>query len=165
MKSKVSVAGHGLHPMLVVFPLGLLGISPLWDILRLSTGQRSWGEVAYWTIVAGVVSALVAAVPGFVDWLSIPAQTRAKRVGLWHMVINLVVVALFALSLWLRTHSPGGYVLAGAAASLPGWFGVALAVVSAWLGGELVERMGVSVHDRANVDAPSPFARHRPARV
>ena len=97
MKAKVIVAGHALHAQLIVFPLGLLGISVLWDILRLWTDNPMWAHVAFWTIVAGVVSALVAAVPGFVDYLTIPNGTRAKSVATLHMILNLIIVALFAV--------------------------------------------------------------------
>jgi uncharacterized membrane protein len=152
MRSKVEVAGHALHPMLIAFPLGLLGLSPLWDILRLATDNATWSTVAFWTITAGVVSGLVAAVPGFVDWLAIPAGTRAKAVGTWHMVLNLLVVGLFGLSLALRATSSGGYVGAGAAAMLPGWVGMVLAVFSAWFGGELVETLGIGVHEGAHAN-------------
>src|SRR3954469_23831007 len=154
MRSKVEVAGHALHPMLIVFPLGLLGISPLWDVLRLATGHATWGVVAFWTITAGVVSALIAALPGILDWLSIPAGTRAKQVGLWHMVINLVVAALFALSLALRASAEGGYLNAGFSSMLPGWIGFLLALVAAWLGGDLVETLGMSVREGANLNHP-----------
>jgi uncharacterized membrane protein len=155
MKSKVRVAGHGLHPMLIAFPLGLLGISPIWDILRLTTGKASWGNIAYWTIIAGVLSAVVAAIPGFVDWLAIPKGTRAKTVGVWHMGTNLVVLALFGISLWLRRTTPGGHEAAGTLAFIPAWLGVGFSLVSAWFGGELVERLGVSVDESADLDAPS----------
>jgi uncharacterized membrane protein len=155
MKAKVLVAGHALHAQLIVFPLGLLGLSPLWDILRLTQDNPMWATVAYWTIVAGVISALVAAVPGFLDYLKIPDGTRAKRVGTYHLILNLTVVALFAVSLFLRNAADGGYAAAGAGAMIPGWIAVALAVVSGWLGGELVETLGVGVHENAHLDAPS----------
>jgi len=165
MRSKVVVAGHALHPMLIAFPLGLLGLSPLWDILRLATGDNAWAMVGFWSIVAGVISALVAAVPGFIDWLAIPADTRAKSVGTWHMVLNLLVVGLFALSLALRVKSAGGYLAAGAGAMLPGWLGMATAVLSAWLGGEMVEVLGIGVEDGAHPDHRSSLRRRRePAR-
>jgi uncharacterized membrane protein len=161
MRSKVEVAGHALHPMLIAFPLGLLGISPLWDILRLATGHATWGAVAFWTILAGVVSALLAAVPGFIDWLSIPSGTRARRVGTWHMVTNLGVTALFALSLALRASAQGGYLAAGFAAMLPGWIGFVLALLGGWLGGELVETLGMSVREGANLNHPPPLGRDK----
>jgi uncharacterized membrane protein len=156
MKSRVLVARHALHPMLIVFPLGLLGTSVAWDICYLATGQARWGLIAFWTIVAGVIGAVLAAVPGFIDWLAIPARTRAKRVGLYHMVLNLVVLALFAVSLLARYQAqPGSYEAPGVAHMIWGWLGVGLALVSGWLGGELVERHGIGVDAAAHPNAPS----------
>jgi uncharacterized membrane protein len=155
MKSKVVVAGHSLHAMLVAFPLGLLGLSPVWDILRMSTPQPVWGAIAFWTIAAGVMAALVAAVPGLLDYLAIPAGTRAKLVGTRHLQLNLGVVSLFTLSLVLRKIDPGGYMNAGIPSMLPGWLAVVLAGFSAWMGGELVETHGIGVHQGANLDAQS----------
>jgi uncharacterized membrane protein len=150
--------------MLVVFPLGLLSTSVVWDICRLATGRASWGLISFWTIVAGVVGALLAAVPGFIDWLAIPRGTRARTVGLYHMIINLVVVGLFVLSLILRAAAPGGYAAAGFGRMLLGWIGVVLALVSGWLGGELIETHGVSVREGANPDAVSSLGEGKGSR-
>lgn len=141
--------------MLVAFPIGLFTTSVVWDICRLVTGAFRWGTLAYWTIAAGIVGALLAAVPGFVDWLKIPAGTRARGVGLTHLLLNLVVVALFAISLIARAAYPGGYDAAEIGQMLWGWAGLGITTVSAWLGGELVEALGVSVHEGANPNAPS----------
>ena len=141
--------------MLVVFPLGLLATSVAWDICHLATQNAAWGTVAFWTIVAGVIGGLAAAVPGFIDWLGIPRGTRARTVGLYHMVLNLAVVGLFVVSLIARAAAPHGYGTAGVGRMIWGWLGVAIAVVSAWLGGELVETLGVSVREGANVNAAS----------
>jgi uncharacterized membrane protein len=116
--------------------------------------------IAFWTIVAGVVGALLAAVPGFIDWLGIPRGTRARKLGLYHMVINLIVVGLFIVSLIGRWYAPGGYDHAGAGSMIFGWVAVGLAVVSAWMGGELVETLGISVREDANVDAPPSIGHH-----
>lgn len=161
MRARVVVAGHALHPMLIAFPLGLLTTSVVWDICRLATGRQSWGTVSFWTIVAGVIGALLAAVPGFIDWLGIPANTRAKQIGLFHMVLNLIVVALFIVSLAVRWSAPGGYAAAGFGRMVWGWIGVATAVVSSWLGGELVETLGIGVHEDANPDAASSLTHGR----
>jgi uncharacterized membrane protein len=161
MKTRVVVAGHAVHPMLIVFPLGLLATSIVWDICALATKDPSWASISFWTIVAGVAGALLAAVPGFIDWLGIPRGTRARAIGLYHMVINLAVVALFAISLIGRWMTPGGYALAGPGWMVLGWIGVGLAIVSSWLGGELVETLGVSVHEGANPDSPSSLHRGR----
>jgi uncharacterized membrane protein len=158
MKARVTVFGHSLHAMLVAFPIGLLATSLVWDVCRLATGAFRWGTLAFWSIVAGVVGALLAAVPGFIDWLGLPAGTRAKNVGRVHMVLNLCVVALFAVSLLARASYPGGYDAAEVGQMIWGWIGLGLVSVSAWLGGELVEALGVSVHEGANPNAPSSLA-------
>jgi uncharacterized membrane protein len=161
MSSGVKVLGHSVHPMLIVFPLGLLATSVVWDLVRLATGSAQWGMLAFWTIAAGIVGALVAAVPGFFDWNAIPAQTRAKRIGFMHMASNLTAVALFALSLALRWGDRRGYQLPPISAMVWGWVGLGLASVGGWLGGELVETLGISVSDGANPDAPSSLSRRR----
>jgi uncharacterized membrane protein len=102
MESKFRVLGHGAHPILIVFPLGLLGGSVIFDIIYLVTGTTTFSFVAYWLIITGIIGGVVAAVPGFVDWFAIPKNTRAKSVGLIHGIGNDVVLLLFALSWWLR---------------------------------------------------------------
>jgi uncharacterized membrane protein len=159
MKSKAVVAGHAVHPMLVVFPLGLLVTSIVWDVAALVSKNPTWGTIAYWTILAGVVGALVAAVPGFIDWLAIPRGTRARALGFMHMCINLVLVALFAISLLARANAAGGYQAAGFVHMVWGWLGIGLATISSWMGGELVETLGISVRAGANPDAPSSLGR------
>lgn len=144
--------------MLVVFPLGLLATSVAWDICRLATDSPRWGLISYWTIVAGVLGALLAAIPGFIDWMAIPRNTRARTVGLYHMVLNLVVLGLFVISLVARSSAPGGYEMAGFGRMVWGWMGVALALVSAWLGGELIETLGISVDEKAHPNAPSSLS-------
>src|ERR671939_2173905 len=100
MESKAKLFGHPIHPMLIVFPLGLLATSVVFDVIAHATADGKWAEMAFWMIAAGVVGGLLAAVFGLVDWLAIPSGTRAKRVGALHGVGNVVVVGLFAVS-WL----------------------------------------------------------------
>jgi uncharacterized membrane protein len=154
------ILGHLVHPMLIVFPLGLLATAVAFDIVGLSMGQASWYRLSFWMIAAGILGGLLAAVFGLIDWLGIPSGTRAKAIGLWHGLINVVVVLLFVASLLLRRpapHTPDSLAL-----SLS-FLGVTLALVSGWLGGELGERMGVGVHEGANLNAPSSLS-GRPAR-
>ena len=71
MKAKATLLGHPIHPMLIVFPLGLLPVASIFDIIYLSTHNGHWADVSYWLIAAGIIGALIAAVFGFVDWLGI----------------------------------------------------------------------------------------------
>ncbi len=102
MESRVKVAGHPVHPMLVVFPLGLLSTAVLFDIIYLISDHSKWAMAAYYMIGAGVVGGLAAALFGWLDWAGVPRGTRAKRIGLWHGLVNVAVLALFVLSWVLR---------------------------------------------------------------
>jgi len=155
MHAKARLLGHPIHQMLIVFPLGLLGTSLLFDILHFATGGDHWALVSYYMIAAGILSGLVAAPFGLIDWLSIPGGSRAKRIGLLHGGGNVVVLLLFVLSWFLRRDLPtvpGGLEVGLSAA------GVLLALVTGWLGGELVDRLGIGVDEGANVDAPSSLS-------
>jgi uncharacterized membrane protein len=158
MESKAKLFGHPIHQMLIVFPLGLLATALLFDVVHLVTANGYWSEIAFWMIAAGVITGLLAAPFGFIDWLAIPAGTRAKRIGALHGLGNVIVVLLYAIS-WLSRadlpREPGtiGYLLS--------FTGGALAVVTGWLGGELVDRLAVGVDDGAHVDAPSSLTTKR----
>ena len=152
MEAKAKLFGHPIHQMLIVFPLGVLGMSLFFDIAYLSTKRSDFATTAYWMILAGVISGLLAAVFGLIDWLGIPSGTRAKKIGLWHGGGNVVVVALFIGSWFVRRPDPA---LPPITAIVLSAIAVGIALITGWLGGELVDRMGVGVHDGANVNAPS----------
>lgn len=104
MQAKITLLGHPVHQMLIVFPLGLLATAVLFDVIHLvSNNDERFLSLAYWLIVSGIVGGLVAAPFGTLDWLKIPAGTRAKRIGAMHGLGNVVVLALFAVSALLRT--------------------------------------------------------------
>lgn len=159
MESRAKLAGHPIHPMLIVFPLGLLATAVIFDVINLVKGTGQWSEMAFWMIAVGIIGGLAAAVFGLIDFLAIPTGTRAHAIGLAHGVGNVVVVALFAGSWWLRRPDPAA---PGTLAYVLSFLAVGLALVTGWLGGELVERLGVGVYDGANLDAPSSLER-RPA--
>jgi uncharacterized membrane protein len=160
VESRAKLAGHAVHPMLIVFPLGLLATAVVFDVISLATGNAELVTFSYWAIAAGVVGGLLAALFGLVDWLAIPGGTRAKTVGAWHGAGNVVVVGLFAGSWLLRTgaqeHRPDGVPF------LLALLGAGVALVTGWLGGELVERLGIGVDAGAHADAP-PSLSGRPA--
>lgn len=159
MESKAKVLGHPIHPILIVFPLGLLSASVIFDIVYITTEQVEFALVSYWTMVGGLLGGLVAAVPGWIDWFAIPSGTRAKRVGLVHGLGNVVVLILFAAS-WLFRRDNTDY-LPSTLALACSFLGFALAGVTGWLGGELVDRLGVGVDDGANLNAPSSLSDRR----
>jgi uncharacterized membrane protein len=161
MESKAKLLGHPIHPMLVVVPLGLFVAAVIFDALYLWRGTPAFALVGYWNIAVGILGGLFAAVFGLIDWLAIPPHTRAKRIGLLHGVSNVVVVATFALAWWVRgdafdaAATPAVFTLEVAALLLGSFAG--------WLGGELVDRLGIGVYAGAHADAPSSLS-SRPAR-
>jgi uncharacterized membrane protein len=70
--------GHPIHPMVIVFPLGLLATAVAFDIVGLAQADRSWFLISFWMIAAGIIGGLLAVVFGLLDWLGIPSGTRAK---------------------------------------------------------------------------------------
>jgi uncharacterized membrane protein len=156
MESHAKLAGHAIHPMLIVLPLGLLATSVIFDILFKVTGEAALGTAAFYDIAAGIIGGLVAALFGLIDWLHIPENTRAKGIGLLHGVGNVVIVLLFAVS-WLTRSGTTGHLPTDLGFVLE-IIGVLLALVTGWLGGELVERLGVSVDPGAHLDAPNSLS-------
>ena len=155
MESRAKLFGHPIHQQLIVFPLGLLVTSLVFDVIYLVTGTTTWAVVAFWMIVAGVAGGLAAAPFGVWDWIGIPNGTRAKRIGLLHGVGNVIVVLLFAASLMIRkdnTAAPEGFAILLSAV------GVLIGAVTGWLGGELVTRLGIGVDAGANPEAPSSLS-------
>lgn len=155
MESKAKFLGHPIHPMLIVFPLGLLATAVAFDIVGLSASDAAWFRISFWMIAAGIIGGLLSAVFGLIDWWAIPSGTRAKSIGLWHGAGNVVVVVLFIISWFLRRPAPEN---PGSAAFVLGFVAVALALVTGWLGGELVDRLGVGVDDGAHLNAPSSLS-------
>ena len=159
MESRAKLFGHPIHQMLIVFPLGLLATALVFDVIRLVTHNPLWGTLSYWMIAAGVISGLLAAPFGLIDWLAIPSGTRAKRIGALHGVGNVVVVALFGLSWLMRTG--GDPSLPAVPALVLAFAGGGLALVTGWMGGELVDRLAVGVDEGAHADAPSSLSVRR----
>ena len=157
MDAGAKILGHHIHPIAIVFPLGLLSTAVIFEIVYYITDTRTFADVAYWMMISGVIGGLVAAVFGLLDWLAIPAGTRAKSVGLMHAGANAAALLLFFISWYLRngqtTTEPTTL------ASVLAFAGFALALAGGWFGGELVERLGIGVHPGANPDAPSSLVK------
>jgi uncharacterized membrane protein len=156
MESHAKLFGHPIHTMLIVFPLGLLATAVIFDIAYFITGNQELSIFAFWGIGAGIVGGLLAAVFGAWDWMHIPADTRAKRIGAMHGGGNVVVVVLFLVS-WLMRMSSDGYE-PGALGYVLSFAGLALALFTGWLGGEMVDRLAVGVDPGAHLDAPSSLS-------
>ena len=140
MRTPARILDHPIHPMLIPFPIGLWVFSLAADVAYRLGADPVWLTMAYWTMLAGTVGALVAAVPGLVDFLSL-RDPRAVRIGTIHLVLNLTIVGLFVANLVLRTR---GYPPTALPLVLS-IIAVGLLLVSGWLGWEMIYKEGVAV--------------------
>jgi uncharacterized membrane protein len=153
VRSRARFLGHPVHPVLITFPLGLLPIAVAFDLMAWTFGTGLWADLAFYLMAAGTLGGMLAAVFGLVDWLAIPRGTRARTIGAWHGLGNLLVVTLFAISWTLRAmYSPGPV------SRLLALIGLGIALVTGWLGGELVTRLGVGIDPGAHLNAPNSLS-------
>jgi uncharacterized membrane protein len=156
MASKASILGHPVHPMLIPFPLALWVTSFVADVIFYFNRNTSLLVIAKFTLAAGIIGGLAAAVPGIIDWLAIRNQ-EVKRIANWHARLNIIALIIFATSLCLRTRYGAAWV--GYRLTIPfllSLVGVILIGISGWLGGDLVYKHGVSVapqHDSPEEEA------------
>jgi uncharacterized membrane protein len=143
--SKAKLLGHPVHPMLVAFPITFFSSTLLGSIAYLATGDRDWFRLAYFANGAGVVTALIAAVPGFLDWTGIPSHLRAKQVGLVHLTLNLIVVAIFTLNLGMQGAQLSEAAPAGWSGFVLSFLGVMLLLMSGYYGWTLVQTHHVGI--------------------
>jgi uncharacterized membrane protein len=157
MESRAKLFGHPIHQQLIVFPLGLLAMAVIFDLFAWGTQNRNWSIASFYMIGAGTVMGLVAAVFGLIDWLAIPPNTRAKKIGAIHGIGNVFVVLLFAASFYMRWDTPAN---APDMAYVWSYAGAILALMTGWLGGELVTRLGVGIDEGSNLNAPNSMTGH-----
>jgi len=155
MDSRVKVFGHSLHQMLIVFPLGLLLTSTAFDVLAFASQSPYWWNISYPMILSGVILGAVAGFVGIIDFLDIPSGTRAKSIGLVHGSCAIGVIILYGVSFVLRSMTPG---VVEWKAMIPSSVGFFLALIAGWLGGELVDRLGIGVDAGAHPNAPSSLS-------
>ena len=141
MSAAASFKGHPFHPIIIPLPIGLWVFSIVSDfIFKLGWGSPIWNDVAFYTLAGGIIGALIAAVPGFIDLIGLQ-NPKTKSIAIWHMFINLLAVALYCVNFWLRTQRAPGDNLPILLSAI----GIVLIIISGWLGGELVYVRGVAV--------------------
>ena len=153
MASPASIGGHPVHPMIIPFPIALWVFSLVADLIFLWRGNPVWSDyIAFYTLLAGIIGAVAAAVPGFIDWLSLK-DPGVVKIANWHARLNVIALLVFAASFYLRTR--GGSALVSGSYNIPialSVFGVILISISGYLGGEMVFKHGVGV-DQQSGDA------------
>lgn len=165
MLSKARIGSHPLHPMMIAIPITSY-LATFGSLAGLAaTHDPFWFRVALWANAIGVVSALVAAIPGAVDLLAVvPARTVARKTGVTHAIANVTALVLFAINLYLMADARGDRepLNTTAALALTGG-GVLLTLIAGWFGWEMVQRHHVGVVEQSMgraVNDPDAVAAH-----
>ena len=146
MRSRASINSHPLHPMFVAFPIGLLATSFIFDLIGLWRNLPSLWSAAFYCIIAGLIGATIAAVPGIIDLFSIvPPHSSGRSRGHLHAILNgLVMVAFIACAAY---RGGPGTQPDGTSLILSG-VGIVLLGFSGWMGASLVYRNQIAVDHR-----------------
>lgn len=157
MASRASIGGHPIHPMLIPFPIGLLVFSFIADLVYFWRGNPVWKDyIAFYTMLAGIIGAVAAAVPGLIDWLTL-TDRAAVKVANWHARLNIITLLIFVVDFYLRTTSGARWI-----ANMPtlpfilSIVGVIGLTIAGWLGGQLVFAHGVAVTAAPSTKPESP---------
>ena len=157
--------GHPFHPILVTVPIGAWVGSLVFDVAsHLVDDPDFLARGAMWLIALGVIGAVAAALVGFLDLFAIPPRTRAFRVGLTHMTLNLLVTAAYAGNFLWRHASPGPSGSVGAGMLALNAASLAVLGVSGYLGGKLAYHYGVRVADETTQSEGFVPTHSRPPR-
>jgi len=150
--------------MLVAIPIGLIVWTLISDVVYLAQDKdEMWYDIAYWSSIAAIVSAVVAAIPGLVDYLGVVSKTSARQIGLMHMGMNTVVAVLFVIAaILMRDHGAADGSRLSTVIALHA-VGVGVLLISGWLGGEMVYRHRIGVDMDAVFDEDGTETRVRPA--
>jgi uncharacterized membrane protein len=119
--------------MLVPLPIGLWIFSFICDLtFVLGAGASHWFTIGFYTMIGGTLAALIAAIPGTIDMLSLSG--RPKKLALTHMALNVTIVLLYAVNIGTRITEPavGGLPLTLSVIA------IGLLATSGWIGGQLV---------------------------
>lgn len=146
MRSKASIKSHPIHPILVSFPIGFLIGAFVCDLIEVWSGNQSFLQTAYYLEVAGIVMGILAAIPGFIDYLyTVPPKSSAKKRGAKHGLLNVTQLILFSIALIIRTNGNSNneilvVVLESAGVIIIGFTG--------WMGSTLIYRNQIAVDPR-----------------
>jgi len=145
MRSRANLKSHPIHPMLIGFPLSFFVGAFVFDLLFFFSGNNDFQLVGYYLVIAGIIGAVMAAIPGFVDYLhTVPPESSAKKRAATHGLINSFNLLLFVAVFFLKKNAAldFGWILLLEA------IGIGLLAVAGWMGGTLVYRNQIGVDVR-----------------
>lgn len=135
---------HPLHPVLAHLPMAMWPGALIFDLLS-RVGGNTMVRLSFYAIIIGLAAALLAVPTGLVDWSGVKKEKPAWKIGLYHMILNLIVAVLFAVNLGLRVHSFRVETIVTGTPLILSIVGTVLLIASAYLGGMMVYEYGISI--------------------
>ena len=143
MKSKAHIRSHPLHPILVNFPVAFFIGTFVFDILYVSYDNPHFAITAKYLNIAGIIGAILAAVPGIIDYrYTVPPNSSAKKRAAIHGTINSSVLILFIVILFFRQNK------SAEAIAVLDVVGIIALTIGSWMGGTLVHRNQIGIDIR-----------------
>lgn len=166
MYSKAKLLGHPIHPMLIAFPVAFYTATLVLFIVYAATRDVFWCRVATVANWAGVIMAVVAAVPGLIDWaIGIPRGTEAKGTGLQHMALNVAALVLFLISAIIYANRWGHLLPNPNAGIVLSVLGIGVSLPAGFLGWKLVQDHHVGVRLTPEQERLEPQPAIQPQRT
>src|SRR5881275_2686485 len=138
--------GHPLHPILVHIPMAMWPGALIFDLLsKWQIGGNGMVRLSFYAIAFGLATSLLAVPTGLIDWTGIKKEKPAWKIGLYHLTLNVVATALFAINLALRLQDFRDASIVATAPLTLSILGTAILIVSAYLGGRMTYHYGISV--------------------
>jgi uncharacterized membrane protein/nitrite reductase/ring-hydroxylating ferredoxin subunit len=145
MRSKANIKGHPLHPILVSFPIALLTGAFLLDLLTIVTDNHSYSDAAVYALIGGLISAVVAAIPGAIDYFhTVPPESSARDRATRHALLNISALFVFVFALLFKKNGDVNLAIIAAVE----FAGVVLLGIAGWHGGTLMIRNQIGVDHR-----------------
>ena len=145
MRSKVHFKSHPLHPILVSFPLAFFTGTLLFHLAGWLLDKPALLSTSYYLNIAGVGFAVLAAIPGLIDFLfTLPPKSSGKKRAATHGITNVTMLLIFTVAFFYRRNADANQYIIVAME----FAGVGLMSFAGWLGGTLVYRNQIGVDHR-----------------
>jgi uncharacterized membrane protein len=153
MKSKAAIGNHPIHPMVVPVPIGAFVLALIGDVAQTRTADVFWYRFSFVCIGIGIVSALLAAVFGIVEYFGVKMSAKGGRIATWHGVLNVTAVVLYLVSFLVRRHDAALHNERWPLAMGTALVAFVILGVSGWLGGKLSFEHKVGVVESLDPEA------------
>ncbi|MCL4468612.1 MAG: DUF2231 domain-containing protein [Deltaproteobacteria bacterium] len=147
---RLRLLDHPLHPPLTHFPISLLSVSLLWDVIGLWKADPFWSRMALWCIIAGLAIAVPAVITGISEYIHIPDSHRGLKTATLHMAVMFGALSSYAISMVLRFTAPASPAHSNLVPLVFSGLGLVLISAGGWLGGELVFSYGIGVDKKSD---------------